>query len=124
MSQKVSLKDKLESEIQDAVHSVEDFVYEKWHHRLHKKARHHVHKLRTKPDHHKKAVAFSLSFVITATVFVLWYIFSVPRIFQDYRTTQMQNARLGEEINPIDEMKDMYDARKNAASASDAIQVE
>lgn len=124
MSQKVSLKDKLESEIHDAVHSVEDFVYEKWHHRLHKKARHHVHKLRAKPDHHKKAIAFSLSFVITATVFVLWYIFSVPRIFQDYRTTQMQNARLGEEINPIDQMKDMYDARKNAASVGDAIQVE
>ncbi len=124
MSQKVSLKEKLESEIQHVAHDVEDFVYEKWHHRLHKKARHHVHKLRARPDHHKKAIAFSVSFVVTIVVFGLWYVFSMPRIFEDYRVTQAQNERLGETINPLDDMKQMYDQRKNEASAIGAIQVE
>lgn len=124
MSQKVSLKEKLESEIEDVVHNVEDFVYEKWHHRLHRKTKHHVHKLRARPDHHKKVVAFSVSFVITAVVFGLWYVFSIPRILQDYRVTQMQNERLGQTINPVDDIKQMYEDRKNEASATGAIQVE
>lgn len=108
MSKKVSLKDRIENEAEELFHTVEDFVQDKWHHRLHRKAHHHVHRLRQKPDRHKEIIAFSFAFVITLVIFVMWYFFSLPHIFADYKRTQAENARLQETANPLTDLKDRY----------------
>ncbi|MEN9604665.1 MAG: hypothetical protein RJB39_350 [Candidatus Parcubacteria bacterium] len=108
MSHKVSLKDKIENTAETFVHDVEEFIQEKWHHRLHRKARHHVHRLRQRPDHHKQIIAFSFAFVCTAVVFVLWYFFSLPRIFNEYKVNQAENARLERSANPLDDLKTKF----------------
>ncbi len=124
MSKKVSLREKIEHEAEDLFTDVEDFIQEKWHHKLHRHAQHHVHRLRQKPTHHKQVVAFAISFSVTAFVFVLWYVFSVPRIMQSYQTAQKQNSRLEVSANPIEEIKDMYNARKNTAEVGAAIELQ
>lgn len=110
MSHKVSLKDKIEHGVENFVHDVEDFVQEKWHHRLHRKAHHHVHRLRQKPDRHKEVIAFSFAFVITAVIFSMWYFFSLPKIFADYNSTRAENDRLDRSVNPLNDFNQMYDA--------------
>jgi hypothetical protein len=131
MSKKQSLRDKLESAehalVQGAegvLYATEDWIDEKWHHKLHRKVRHHVHRLRQKPEHHKKAIAFSIAFGVTLVVFVLWYLFTIPRIMGEYRVIRDQNIRLDNNTNPITELQERYDAKKNAASATGAIEVE
>lgn len=108
MSKKVSLKDRIEHDAEDLFHTVEDFVVEKWHHRLHRKAKHHVHRLRQRPDRHKEIMAFSFAFTITAVIFVMWYFFSLPSIFADYNRTRAENDRLDRSANPLTDLKTMY----------------
>lgn len=123
MSKKAPLKNAIEA-VEHVVEDATDFVYEKWHQRFHRKARAHVHKLRQRPDHHKKAIAFTVAFTVTLIVFIFWYFFSIPRIFREYQVIRDQNERLDIEENPFKEFQEKYSARKNAAEASAPIEVE
>ena len=67
---------------------------EKIHHKIHRHAVHHVHRLRGKSDSHKKAVSFTIAFSVTFIVFVLWYFLSLPKIFEDYQVKLSENKRL------------------------------
>lgn len=125
MSHRPSLKEQIrhleyevEEEVKSTYHTIEHLIQEKWHQKLHRHARHHVHRLRKKPDHHKKAVAFGVSFGVTAVVFVLWYFLSVPIIMNEYRVSRDENNRLRESSNPIDDFNAMYEERKNMQKAT------
>lgn len=125
MSKRLSLKEQIrhleyevEEEVEKAYHTIEHLIQEKWHQKLHRHARHHVHRLRKKPDHHKRAIAFGVSFGVTAVIFVLWYFLSVPMIMNEYRVSRDENNRLRESANPIDEFNAMYEERKNMQGAN------
>ncbi len=108
MSHKASLKDNIGHAVEDFARSTENFIAERWHHRLHRRARHHVHKLRQRPNKHKEIMAFSFAFVITAIIFVLWYSFSLPKIFGEYYRTRAENERLDRSANPLTDFQSMY----------------
>lgn len=81
------------------------------HHKLHRHAKHHVHRLRGKSDTHKKVFAFSFAFVVTFFVFVLWYFLSLPKILETYQVRKAENARLNE--NPVDEFTQIFKGKKD-----------
>jgi hypothetical protein len=78
---------------------------EKLHHKVHRHARRHVHRLRGESDTHKKIFAFSFAFVVTLVVFMLWYFLSLPKILDTYRVTKAENQRLND--SPIDKFKNI-----------------
>ncbi len=78
---------------------------EKLHQKVHRHAKHHVHRLRGKSDNHKKIFAFTFAFTVTLIVFMLWYFLSLPKILYIYRVNQAENQRLN--YNPIDKFKDI-----------------
>jgi hypothetical protein len=78
---------------------------EKIHQKLHRHAKHHVHRLRGESDTHKKIFAFTFAFTVTLFVFMLWYFLSLPKILDTYRITKSENQRLND--NPIDKFKDV-----------------
>lgn len=78
---------------------------EKLHHKLHRHAKHHVHRLRGKSDTHKKVFAFSFAFTVTLIVFMLWYFLSLPKILYIYRVNKAENQRLND--NPVDKIKNI-----------------
>ena len=78
---------------------------EKLHHKFHRHAKRHVHRLRGKSDSHKKMFSFIFAFTVTLVVFVLWYFLSLPKIFDTYRINKIENERLNN--NPIDKFKDI-----------------
>lgn len=100
--QKSSLKDSLVKTMHDAEEKFEDVLYEKWHIRLHRKAKHHVHRLRKKPDHHKDVMAFTVAFLFTLLVFTGWYFISFPRIMNSYYVNQRENTALDISGNPFE----------------------
>lgn len=104
MTTKPSLRDTLSGTYHAVEDKVEDMLYEKWHIRLHKKAKHHIHKLRKRPDHHKDIISFSVAFFVTLIVFIGWYFISLPRIIDSYKTTRKENTALDRSIlkNPFD----------------------
>ena len=108
MSHKVSLKDKIEHGVENFVHDTEEFIQERWHHKLHHKAKRHIHKLRQRPDRHKEVVAFSFAFLITGIIFSMWYFFSLPKIFAEYNRSRAENERLDRSANPLTDFKQMY----------------
>ena len=55
---------------------------EKIHHKVHRHLKHHVHRLREKPERHRKAVAFGIAAAVTLIVFMLWYFLSLPKILE------------------------------------------
>jgi hypothetical protein len=79
---------------------------EKLHHKVHRHAKHHVHRLRGKSDTHKKVFAFSFAFVVTLFVFMLWYFLSLPKILDAYRVTKSENERLKD--SPVDKFKNIF----------------
>lgn len=99
---KSSLKETLVKTVHDAEEKFEDVLYEKWHIRLHRKAKHHVHRLRKKPDHHKDIIAFSVAFLFTLLVFTGWYFISFPRIINSYSVNQRESEALDISGNPFD----------------------
>ncbi|MES2985693.1 MAG: hypothetical protein V4686_01030 [Patescibacteria group bacterium] len=103
---KSSLKDSLVKTYHDVEEKFEDVLYEKWHIRLHRKAKHHVHRLRKKPDHHKDVIAFSVAFLVTSAVFVGWYFISFPRIIDSYSINKKENNALNVSSNPFADIKD------------------
>ncbi len=80
------------------------------HHKLHRHAKHHVHRLRGKSEAHRKAFAFSFAFTITFVIFTLWYFLSLPKILESYEVTKSENERLNEDI---------FGKLKNAFTGSD-----
>jgi len=83
------------------------------HHKIHRHAKHHVHRLRGESDTHKKVFAFSFAFVVTFIVFVLWYFLSLPKILETYKITKSENERLNQEFLPINELKDAFTNTNN-----------
>jgi hypothetical protein len=79
---------------------------EKIHHKIHRHAVHHVHRLRGKSDSHKKAVSFTIAFSVTFIVFVLWYFLSLPKIFEDYQVKLSENKRLDK--NPLNKINNIF----------------
>jgi len=55
-----------------------------------------IEQLRTRPDHHKRFVAFSASLAVTAVVFSVW--FSTHNFFRGDDTTVIAQAK---DIGPI-----------------------
>jgi hypothetical protein len=91
MQKEHSLKESLTTGIHKVEHVVDDFVYDTWHVRLHKKAKKHVHALRKRPEHHKQIIAFSAAFVFTCFVFIAWYYISFPKIISSYKVQKKDN---------------------------------
>lgn len=102
--QKSSLKESLAKTIHDAEDAFEDVLYEKWHIRLHRRAKHHVHRLRKKPDHHKDLIAFTVAFCVTALVFTGWYFLSFPRIIDSFKLNTRENSALNQSSNPFSDI--------------------
>ncbi len=111
---KSSLKETLVHSYQDAEHAVEKVLHDAWHIRLHKKAKHHIHKLRKRPDHHKDIISFFFAFIVTLCVFIGWYYISLPRIIDSYRVIKKQNAALHSSTNPFTEIKERLEGGSNA----------
>lgn len=95
-----------------------------FHHKVKTHVLRHVHRLRQKPDHHKRIIAFGTAFSITAVIFVCWYYFSLPRIMSMYETNVEENKRLNRNPNIIQGFNNLQDAKKNKANISDGIEVE
>lgn len=100
--QKSSLKDSLVKAVHDVEEKFEDVLYEKWHIRVGKRAKHHVHRLRKKPDHHKDVIAFFVAFIFTTIVFTGWYFISFPRIIDSYKLNRKENSALDVSSNPFE----------------------
>jgi hypothetical protein len=103
---KSSLRDTLTSTVRTVEHTVEDVLYDKWHIRLHKRAKHHIHKLRKRPDHHKDIISFLVAFVCTSIVFIGWYFISFPKILATYEVAKKESTAVGEITNPLYNIKD------------------
>lgn len=84
---------------------------EKLHHKIHRHAVHHVHRLRGKTDSHKKAVSFAIAFSVTFIVFVLWYSLSLPRILENYQIKVSENKRLDK--NPLNKIGNIFNNEGN-----------
>jgi hypothetical protein len=76
------------------------------HHKLHRHATHHVHRLRGKSETHRKVFAFSFAFTVTLFVFMLWYFLSLPKILETYQVTKSENERLDE--NPLNDLRNAF----------------
>ena len=108
---KSSLKESLVKTYHDVEEGVEAELYERWHIRLHRKAKHHVHRLRKKSDNHKDLVAFGVAFSFTLVVFIGWYFISFPKIIDSYYTNKKENSALDVSANPFDGFKEnLYEA--------------
>ena len=81
------------------------------HHKIHKHVKNHVNSVRQKSDNHKKIYAFSVAFIVTSIVFMLWYFLSLPNILNSYQVNKLENERL--DINPIEDVKDIFNAEVN-----------
>lgn len=114
--QKSSLKDSLVKTIHDAEDRFEEVLYEKWHIRLHRKAKHHVHRLRKKPDHHKDVIAFLVAFVFTTVVFTGWYFISLPRIINSFTTNKRENSALNVSTNPFEGVGERLNVKTEEAN--------
>lgn len=73
------------------------------HHKIHRHAKAHIHNMRQKSDTHKKIYSFTVAFILTFIVFMLWYFLSLPKILQTYHTNRAEVKRLNE--NPIEKFK-------------------
>ena len=98
---KSSLKESLVKTYHDVEEGIEAELYERWHIRLHRKAKHHVHRLRKKSDNHKDLVAFGVAFSLTLIVFIGWYFISFPKIMNSYYVNQRENTALDISGNPF-----------------------
>lgn len=92
---------------------------EKLHHKVHRHAKHHVHRLRGKSDSHRKIFAFTFAFTVTLIVFVLWYLLSLPKILYIYNVNRAENQRLND--NPIDKFKDILTGNVDNVDTSENI---
>lgn len=79
------------------------------HHKIHRHARAHVHSMRQKSDTHKKIYAFSVAFILTFMVFMLWYFLSLPKILETYYTNKAEVKRLND--NPLNKFKDIFSGK-------------
>ncbi len=95
---------------------------EKLHHKIHRHAREHVHKMRQKSDTHKKVYAFFVSFIVTLIVFMLWYLLSLPKILETYKINKMEVQRLND--NPISKFKDIFKNNEEGDSNSNLNNIE
>ncbi len=126
-STKSSLKDALTTESahvhNESVEAETASQHHAFHHKLKAHVHRHVHKLRQRPDHHKRAIAFSVAFTCTAIVFGIWYFFSLPRIISSYKINVEQSKRLNRSPNVIQGFNDIYNAKLNKANATESIEV-
>ena len=102
---KSSLRDTLAGTVRAVEDTVEEVLYDKWHIRLHKRAKHHIHKLRKRPDHHKDIISFMVAFICTGIVFIGWYFISFPKIIQSYEVAKKEDAAVGDIVNPLYNVK-------------------
>lgn len=91
------------------------------HHKLHRHATHHVHRLRGKSDAHKKAFAFSFAFTVTFIVFMLWYFLSLPKILETYNVSKAENERIPD--TSLQELKSAFTG-KDTTEDADMINIE
>lgn len=105
MHNKGSLKDTLTGTFVAAEEKIEQVLYEKWHIRLHKKAKHHIYNLRKRPDHHKDIIAFFFAFVGTCIVFIGWYAISFPEILESYEIAKKENTVVGDSSEYLQDLK-------------------
>ena len=84
--------------------------HELLHHKLHRHAKHHVHRLRGKSETHRKVFAFAFAFIVTFMVFMLWYFLSLPKILDTYRINKSENERLNE--SPLDDLKGVFTGKE------------
>jgi len=89
---------------------------EKIHHKVHRHLKHHVHRLREKPERHRKAVAFGIAAAVTLIVFMLWYFLSLPKILEAYRVDRAEVQRTGDDS--LDKLKNAFDTKGNEESAN------
>lgn len=126
-STKPSLKDTITTEPihvhNESVETETTGRHHAFHHKVKTHVHRHVHKLRQRPDHHKRAIAFSVAFVLTAMVFGIWYFFSLPRIISSYKINVEQSKRLNRSPNVIQGFNNIYNAKLNKANAVDSIEV-
>ncbi|MBC7982093.1 hypothetical protein H7X65_03390 [Candidatus Parcubacteria bacterium] len=90
------------------------------HHKIHRHARHHVHRLRGKSETHKKVFAFSFASTVTFVVFVLWYFLSLPKILETYKTTKSENERLND--SSLQKLKNAFTG-KEISTSTDNIEI-
>lgn len=121
MHNKSSLREKLAGTIDTAEKNIEDVLYEKWHIRLHKRAKHHIHQLRKRPDHHKDIISFFVAFVVTSIVFTGWYFISLPRIIESYTISKKESAFIESPLNSFSKVKETF---SNIKSGNTGIQAE
>ena len=94
------------------------------HHKLHRHAKHHVHRLRGKSETHRKVFAFSFAFTVTFIVFVLWYFISLPKILETYKISRSENARTPD--TSLEKLKKAFtdkDTPLGAATGTDNIEI-
>lgn len=90
---------------------------ERLHHKLHRHAKHHVHRLRGESDAYKKVFSFMFAFTVTLFVFMLWYFLSLPKILDTYKITKSENQRLND--NPVDKFKDILNTKDGQISTDE-----
>jgi len=76
------------------------------HYKMHRHAKAHIHNMRQKSDNHKKIYAFSVAFIVTFIVFMLWYFLSLPKILETYRINKSEAERLNDQ--PLNKFKDIF----------------
>ena len=70
--------------------NIKEYRREKIHHRVYR----HIHVLRSKPEHHKRAIALTIAIVFTLFVFMIWYFISLPKIMESYKINQNEIKRV------------------------------
>ncbi len=90
------------------------------HHKIHRHARRHVHRLRGKSETHRKVFAFSFAFTVTFIVFVLWYFISLPKILETYKISKSENVRTPD--GSLEKLKNALTGKENA-TGTDNIEI-
>lgn len=123
--QKSSLKDTLVHTYETVEDKVEKIVYDKWHIRLHKRAKKHIHSLRKRPDHHKDIISFTVATIVTILVFIAWYFISFPKIIDMYQVNKKESYINNSFSNPFNKLKDGLNSNnQNSLDFENNIQTE
>lgn len=94
------------------------------HHKIHRHAKHHVHRLRGKSEIHRKIFAFTFASTVTFIVFVLWYMISLPKILETYKISRSENARTPD--SSLEKLKNAFTGKNpslNADNGQDNIEI-
>ncbi len=84
------------------------------HRHIHEKVKKHIYHTRTKSNKYKQIYAFTISFVFTLCIFIIWYVFSFPKIIESYNLERKQSEIIKNDNNIFDINDNIEEAKRRS----------